>query len=512
MTGKRYFNTSGPNIPSQHYTLMRRALVAEGRLLVERDRYFTIWAPRQTGKSTYFRLLADELETVGYKVMHINLENFKTSSIVSLMTYFRQEAEKQWGIEFPVFSAIEDFFNALNNLKTGRLVLIIDEIEGLNPDLFGQFLHTVRNLYHSRQEHSLKSVILVGVTNILGVVQDNASPFNIADNLDVPYFTNEETWELLGQHETETGQLFASDVKEKICHMTANQPGLVNGFAFQLVKRNPTKAVIDMQDYLVVEDWYLTKSIDKNISNILNKAKQYRPFVERLLYTEDKVVFRMNDEATKFLHTNGLLTWDEENNITFWVPLYKKALYDAFYPFTNGERRHIAESLDYWNYLLPDGRLNMPKVLDNYKAYVKRRSFKYFREKDKDGNFISIKEAALMYSFETYIAAFLEVTGGKSYLEPHTGVGIADLIINLNGFEYVMEAKIFRHKKQYEDGKEQLARYCKSLSLQEGWYLVFVPNRLDLQALGLGEQPAEYEGVTIHTCLVLYDEQKDFGE
>lgn len=512
MTGKRYFNTSGPNIPSQHYTLMRPALVAEGRLLVERDRYFTIWAPRQTGKSTYFRLLADELETVGYKVMLVNLENYKDSTLASLMSYLQLKALEDWQITFEDNLSFQDWQQAVLKMKDQRLVLIIDEIEGLNPDLFGQFLHTIRNLYHSRQEHSLKSVILVGVTNILGVVQDNASPFNIADNLDVPYFTNEETWELLGQHEAEAGQLFAPPVKDKICHITANQPGLVNGFAFQLVKRNPTKPVITLEDYLVVEDWYLTKSIDKNISNILNKAKQYRPFVERLLYTEDKVVFRMNDEATKFLHTNGLLTWDEEDNITFWVPLYKKALYDAFYPFTNGERRHIAESLDYWNYLLPDGQLNMPKVLDNYKAYVKRRSFKYFREKDENSNFISIKEAALMYSFETYIAAFLEVTGGKSYLEPHTGVGRADLIIHLNGFEYVIEAKIFRHKKQYEDGKKQLARYCKSLSLQEGWYLVFVPNRLDLQALGVDEQPAEYEGVAIRTCLVLYDEQKDFGE
>jgi hypothetical protein len=63
------------------------------------------------------------------------------------------------------------------------------EIEGLNEEIFGQFLHTIRNLYHFRDEHSLKSVILVGVSNIVGVVQDNASPFNIADNLEVPYFT-----------------------------------------------------------------------------------------------------------------------------------------------------------------------------------------------------------------------------------------------------------------------------------------------------------------------------------
>ncbi|MCS7035632.1 MAG: AAA-like domain-containing protein, partial [Saprospiraceae bacterium] len=233
----REFNTSGPNIPERHYTIERRPQIAEGLRMVEQERYFTIWAPRQTGKSTYFRQLAVHLKPKGYRAMHINLESFKTSTFKALMDYFRYEAHRQWRLELPDFETMEQWFNWFNALQTERLVLIIDEIEGLNPELFNQFLHAIRNLYHSRQDHSLKSVILVGVTNILGVVSDNASPFNIADNLDLPYFTREEVSELLGQHEVETGQLFDAAVKEKIYQITAGQPGLVNGFAYQLVRR-----------------------------------------------------------------------------------------------------------------------------------------------------------------------------------------------------------------------------------------------------------------------------------
>lgn len=171
----------------------------------------------------------------------------------------------------------------------------------------------------------------------------------------------------------------------------------------------------------------------------------------------------------------------------------------TFYPYTNGEASRIALDLDYWNYIYADGTLNMDMVLDNYRAYVKRRSFKYFREKDTEGKFVSIKEAALMYSFETYIAAFLQQAGSKSYLEPHTGLGRSDLIINLNGHEYVVEAKVFRRPKQFADGKGQLARYCRSLSLQEGWYLVFVPAHLDLERLRVAEGDESVEGVTIRT-------------
>ncbi len=211
---KRYFNTSGPNIPAEHYTLKREKLIEKGIALVNNSRYFTIWAPRQTGKSTYFRLLAKELIKKNFKVTHINLENYSTAPLSALFSYLFRKIKENWGIELKSGN-LGDLHNDIAKIKDRQCVLIIDEIEGLNPELFGQFLHTIRNLYHSREDHALKSVILVGVSNILGVVQDNASPFNIADNLPVPYFTKEETFALLGQHEAETGQFFTPEVKKK---------------------------------------------------------------------------------------------------------------------------------------------------------------------------------------------------------------------------------------------------------------------------------------------------------
>ena len=116
---------------------------------------------------------------------------------------------------------------------------IIDEIEGINAEYFSSFLHSIRATYHSREFHGLKSVILVGVSNITGVIQDHASPFNTNDNLNVPYFTKAEILELLKMHEDETGQLFSAEVKEKIAYITAGQPGLVNGFGYNLVENFP---------------------------------------------------------------------------------------------------------------------------------------------------------------------------------------------------------------------------------------------------------------------------------
>ena len=503
----RKFNTSGPNIPEKHYTIKRTDLINKGMNLVTDERYFTIWAPRQTGKSTYFRQLANDLTKHGFKVAHINVENYKDASLDAFLYNLTDELYKSWGMDLTNETELAKIFKRITQDNSQRCVLIIDEVEGINPDYFGDFLHSIRNAYHSRETHCLKSVILVGVTNITGVVSDNASPFNITDNLDVPYFTNEEVYELLGQHETETGQIFADSVKRKICEITANQPGLVNGFARKLVDDNPDKKTLTYDDYLKVEDWYLTEAIDKNFENILAKAKEERAFVERLLFTEARIPFKIDRPSIKSLHTNGLIKKDSDGYVTFWVPFYKKRLYDALYPYTNGEETTILRSIAVRELFDANNNLKFDRLISGYKDYVKRRGFNVFREKDEHGNYKSIRESALIYSFETYIQAFLQVVRGKSYREADTGLGKSDLIINVNSREYLIETKIYYYEAQFLEGKTQLAYYCNSLGLDTGIYLVFCPNDITYPET-VKEQSETIEGVTITTYLVEYDESK----
>ena len=505
----RRFNTSGPNILSKHYTLPRLDIVKEGILKIHDERYFTIWAPRQTGKSTYFRLLADRLQEEGYKVAHVNFENYKDATMKAFLNEFHERLHTGWAIDFEG-KDLQETFSAITRIKDQTFVLIIDEVEGINPAFFGQFLHSIRNVYHIRTEHCLKSVILVGVSNIVGVVQDNASPFNVTDNLNVPYFTNEETLDLLGQHETETGQLFAPSVKAKISEITANQPGLVNGFAGKLVDNNPTKKVIDYADYLIVEDWYLTEAIDKNLSNIINKGQQYRAFIERLLFTEPKIPFQINREEIKFLFVNGIIKKSPEGFVSFWVPLYQKCLHATFYPYMNGEQGRIQENIDISDYFTPEGMLYMPKVIEKYKEYATKRGFRYFLERDKDGNVISIKEAALMYSFETYINAFLGVVDGTSYIEAHINLGRTDMIISIKGQEAVIESKVYQNITQFQKGKEQVAYYANRMGLNTATYLVFVNSTVTHKDVIEKSDFFKDKNVLVITYLVRYDLETDF--
>jgi len=156
----REFNTSGPNIPERHYTIERTDLIRKGIKLVENERYFTIWAPRQTGKSTYFRQLADKLIEQGYSVAHINFESYKQTPQNTFLKNLTGELNKFWRTSFEE-SNLSDIFYQIEQMNDKKCILIIDEVEGINPEYFGTFLHTIRKAYHARNEHCLKSVILL---------------------------------------------------------------------------------------------------------------------------------------------------------------------------------------------------------------------------------------------------------------------------------------------------------------------------------------------------------------
>ncbi len=508
------FNTSGPNIPKRHYTIVRQNIIDKGIKLVKDERYFTIWAPRQTGKSTYFRLLAKELEKDGYKVAHINFENYKETPVSSFLIKFRGELNLFWKTNFKTENIAEIFYQ-IENLYDKKYILVIDEVEGINKKYLGTFLHAIRSVYHSRERHSLKSVILVGVANITGIIKDNASPFNIADQLNMPYFTNEETFELFTQHETETGQIFDKEVKQKISEITANQPGLVNGFAQRIVDANPDKRQLDYDDYLDTEQWYLDIVIDKNISNVLNKADEHRKFVEKLLFSASKIRYRINDNAIKELHANGLIKpyknpIDKKLYVQFWVPLYKKVLFDYYYPYTNGEGERIAENMFVEEYLTNENEINFDKLIDSYKQHINLRSFRPYREKDENGNFKSIKEAAMIYSFETFISVFLQIIEARSYREAQISLGNTDLIINVKGFEYFIETKKYYNPADFKTGKDQIAYYCKRAGIKKGIYIVFIKNTVKSDKIK--EDTEIINNVEIKTYLIKYDEKKEFGK
>ena len=491
----------------------------QGMELVANQRYFTIWAPRQGGKSTFFKLLSARLRQVGYGVVQVNFESYLHSGPEMPMRYMQREAQKHWGIELPITDVVAWQHVVMDHTEQ-KWVLIVDEIDGLNRQYLPQFLHTIRTLYHNRKEHALKSVMLVGVSNLAGIMHDHTSPFNIADSFTVPYCSCEEVYALLEQHEAETAalgepQVFAEVVKAKVWQITGGQPGLVNGIAQQLTLRYPDAPELTMAYYQPVEDWYIKEALEKNTANIIHKASQYRSFIEELIYLEKQVEFLITDPKISFLYTQGVVARDEAGFVTFHVPLYKKRLELAFAVKVNGEEEQFyLNGFDHSMGMNANGLLNWPAVIGAFKDYVRRRGFRYFREKDaQTGKYESIKESAAVYAFEAFIQTLLNEVKGRSYLEAHAGLGNSDLVINIGGQEVIVEAKVYRSPSQYHAGLEQLQRYVKSMHPVEAVYIVFINDGRTVQA-SITEQNNTKQtlpgGTTLYIYHIFYDTDQAF--
>ena len=88
---KRYFNIAGPCFPGKHYMLPALDRLPGVRRLIDREQYFVIHAPRQTGKTTALQALAREINEGGEKVaLYCTLETLQNATDVDwAMTQIR---------------------------------------------------------------------------------------------------------------------------------------------------------------------------------------------------------------------------------------------------------------------------------------------------------------------------------------------------------------------------------------------------------------------------------------
>ena len=248
----RTFNTSGLCFPGKHYMVdpLKRLQEVEG--LIREELYFTIHAPRQTGKTTYLHALVRKLnaernyiavvascERAG--VASMTLEKANEVIINSIYSSAKQQLPEGQRPENPVGKTYLDINNYLEKWcekQEKPIVLLLDEIDALLDDVLVSVLRQLRDGYQSRPGHFPSSAVLAGLrdvrdykTKVRSEIQSygTGSPFNIkSDSLFLTDFTREEVFELLDQHGEETGQIFPLEVQEEIFRLTAGQPWLTN--------------------------------------------------------------------------------------------------------------------------------------------------------------------------------------------------------------------------------------------------------------------------------------------
>lgn len=377
----RRFGTEGRLYPEDNYIVSRTAETADFIDRVKQGKYIVLFAPRQTGKTTFFQLALDTLTSTDltYFPIQLNFEEYENCTPTDFYGYLsgdiceevetvfqrRGQVPSEALTQFLEKSQIVDhitmrrFFAQLAHLLNGhfgvtqKVVLIIDEFDAIPQDAVKGFLRSLRRIYLSGRTRCPHSVGIVGIKNIIQLNYDSSvSPFNIQQEFHLPNFALEQVQELLGQYTDEVGQAFTPEVITAIHKQTAGQPVLVNRLAQILTEEIdiPKTETIAMEHFTTAHAQLLhtrNTNIDHLTTNI-RRDPRFESMLMRIMANDDGVPFNLHNDIINQLTTYGVIKSGTDGMCEILNPIYLYCILQAFKPLVNGlEEEYFSEDDDY---------------------------------------------------------------------------------------------------------------------------------------------------------------------
>ena len=301
---ERFFNVAGMCRPEEHYMIEPEGRLAKLRPLIDREAWLVVHAPRQSGKTTTTRLLAEALTAEGrYAAALASCKPGSTAGddvdrgIRAVLLSWDQECRAQLPAELrPASStgfaevAAEGRLRAYLETWCERcprpVVLFLDEIDALVGNTLLSVLDQLHAAYPSRPSGAPHALALIGLRDVRDyrVERDgtkragSSSPFNIKSrSLTLRNFTQEEVDDLYGQHTAETGQAFAGQARVRAWELTRGQPWLTNALAAVLVD----ELVLDRSETIEAADVEVAKEVlirrrDTHVDSLLARLREER--------------------------------------------------------------------------------------------------------------------------------------------------------------------------------------------------------------------------------------------
>jgi hypothetical protein len=138
----------------------------------------------------------------------LSLEGISRTDYSGIWTAFGRRvkhAAKAMGVEVPRICSQSDFLDAFTaQFWPTKVVILLDEFSelyGFPDDFRDDFLRCLRDLKQDDHQYGIHGVIAAGTFSILHLnpTISHSSPFNIADMVQNPYFSLEETRALFHQ-------------------------------------------------------------------------------------------------------------------------------------------------------------------------------------------------------------------------------------------------------------------------------------------------------------------------
>ncbi len=499
----RRFGTEGRLYLEDNYVVRPTEETADFIDRIKQGKYIVLFAPRQTGKTTFFQLALDTLtdEDLTYFPIQLNFEEYESYSTpdfygalsedicdeVEVIFQRRGSRPSEALMQFLQETQITDqvamrrFFTQLVGLLeehfgiVQKVVLTIDEFDAIPRGAVKGFLRSLRRIYLSGRTRSPHSVSIIGIKNIIQLNYDRSiSPFNIQQEFHLPNFSLEQVQELFAQYTEEVGQTFASETITAIHKQTAGQPVLVSRFGQILTEEIdiPKTEPITMEHFTKAHAQLLQER-NTNIEHLTTNVQRdlrFERLLMRIMECDEGIPFNTRNDIIGELTTYSVIKRGSDGMCEILNPIYLYCILEVFIPILNGlEQEYLLEEgvSDFEGYLTSTGQIEMVALLDNFRDFIARAEFRILQVPETP------KESVGRHLPLAYLDAFVRRIGGMLHIEAQTGRGRMDILITYNGQKYIVETKVWRGESRYQAGKQQLAAYLKLEGVAEGYYVVF---------------------------------------
>lgn len=488
---KRFFNTTGFCSPEKHYMVdPLRGMVKELYALIEKEQYFLIHAPRQSGKTTLLHALAHRINQEGkyigcvMSVEQAGVPSFTieqankamTDALYVLSGRFLPEAERPFKPQHPI--SLHNYLERWSTAQRKPIVLLIDEADSLWGDVLVSFLRQLRDGFQNRPQGFPQSVALVGLRDIreyrLKARADTpslgaGSPFNVkAKSFFLSAFNLKDVTQLLQQHTADTGQRFSPAVIKKIYEFSGGQPWLTNALANEIVSEmlgddysraiRPQMVETAKERLIAARQTHLDSLADKLREDRVRK-------VVMAIVSGEAPLFDDWDDSLRYCRDLGIIK-NTKGEITFANPIYReiitRVLNSSFEGIMVGQEIYQTPF-----YVQPDGSLDMDKLLQEFQKFYRKNSEHWLER-------FQYKEAG----HQLLLMAFLQRVvngGGRIEREMAAGNGRTDLAVFWKDQVFILEMKIKRDNATKEEGLDQIWAYMDRLDRQQGYLVLFEP-------------------------------------
>ncbi len=492
----RRFNTTGPCRPDKHYMISAVGRLPEVPGLVEDEAYFVVHAPRQTGKTTAIRALAEELTASGqYAALRFSCEVGEPfgddvgAAQRGVLDRIRDRAESALPPEWrpPPWPDAPDatlFAKALTAWARAcpkPLVLFFDEIDALRGASLNSVLRQLRDGYDERPHNFPSSVMLCGLRDVRDYKAASggdphrlgtSSPFNIkVKSLRLGDFTPGEVTELYGQHTADTGQEFTREAVARAVELTGGQPWLVNALAREVVEEIgvPVSEPVTA-DHMEQAKERLILARATHLDSLA--ARLAEPAVHRVIapvLAGTTARFDPYDNDLLYVRDLGLVASTAPVRIA--NPIYSEVVARVL-----GAEAEANVVADPRAFVLPDGRLDFPLLLREFSAFWVEH-----------GDILTTDVVYHEVAPQLVMMGFLHrVVNGGGYVSRECGIGRGriDLLVRWPHTDAdgkrrwqreALELKVWREgdADPLRDGLAQLDGYLDRLGLGTGVLVVF---------------------------------------